>query len=204
MAYNKFSLMEVVEKFGLEIVDCQSVVEESKPYPSSDFLRTALKKGTPRALKIDTEKARSEFIVAPILLELQEIRKDEISFFSGIDFTVDRQQGLSGRCDFIISLDNEDRFLTAPVITIVEAKNDNVNSGLGQCIAEMLAAQIFNQKRGRNLEAIYGTVTTGTVWKFLKLQNKTVFVEELERAFSVEKNVDELLGILLKMLESKD
>ena len=201
MAYNKFSLMEVVEKFDLKIVDCQSVVVDPKPHPPSDFLLTALKKGTSRALKIDTEKARSEFIVAPILLELQEVMKDEISFFSGIDFTVDKQQGLSGRCDFIISLDHEDRFLTAPVITIVEAKNDNVNRGLGQCIAEMLAAQIFNRQRGRNLEAIYGTVTTGTVWKFLKLQGQTVFIEESERAFSVERNVDELLGILLKMLD---
>ncbi len=101
-------------------------------------------------------------IVTPILLELQELKKGKISLFSGIDFRVDPKRGLSGRCDFIISADGKSEFMTAPVITIVEAKNDNVRSGLGQCIAEMVAAQLFNQRQEKDIETIYGTVTTGT------------------------------------------
>ncbi len=65
----------------------------------------------------------------------------------------------------------------APVITIVEAKKENINFGLGQCIAEMLAAKIFNEREGNEITTIYGAVTTGDRWKFLKLEGKAVSVE---------------------------
>ena len=98
------------------------------------------------AKSIATEKALSEFIVAPVLSEILNISKGKISLFSGIDFTIDVKQGLSGRCDFIISLNNNQYFLTAPIVTIIEAKKSDISLGLGQCVAEMVAAQIFNEK----------------------------------------------------------
>ncbi|MHC5721878.1 MAG: hypothetical protein ACYTX0_60140, partial [Nostoc sp.] len=93
---------------------------------------------------------------------------------SGIDFTVDLTQGLNGNCDFIISRSSELLILNAPVVTIVEAKKENINAGLGQCVAEMLAAKLFNEREGNNIETIYGTVTTGTNWKFLKLIEQVI------------------------------
>jgi transketolase C-terminal domain/subunit len=52
---------------------------------------------------------------------------------------------------------------------IVEAKNENIKGGLGQCVAEMVAAQIFNEREANAIDTIYGAVTTGEIWKFLKL-----------------------------------
>ncbi len=206
MAYSQFTLQDAVQRFGLRLVNVDSVVDDPKPYPASPFLRTALGKYAPRAIKINTEKARSEFIVAPIMVELQEIKQNTISFFSGIEFRVDVGKGLTGRCDFIVSRDEQQNFLTAPVMTIVEAKKDNVSNqyGLGQCVAEMVAAQIFNQRNERDIPTIYGAVTSGMLWHFLKLEGDTVYLENLERAFDLERNIDELLGILLKMVEEKD
>jgi hypothetical protein len=106
-------------------------------------------------------------IIAPILVELKKCFLNQISLFSGVTFNVDANQNLTGICDFLISKSSEQLFITAPVIILVEAKNDNLKSGLGQCIAEMLAAQLFNEREGNNIKVIYGSVTTGSTWKLI-------------------------------------
>ena len=162
MSYSKFTLEKVVESFDLNVSFVEKIIfEETSNYPVSDFLKETFRRNQTKALLINTEKARSELLVAPILVELQEIKNNEITFFSGITFNVDKNKGLSGACDFLISLDRNQGFLTAPLISVVEAKNDNVSNGLGQCTAEMVAAQIFNANKGRSIKIIYGLVTNG-------------------------------------------
>ncbi len=201
MAYSKFTLEMVIESFDLDLRYIPSIFsDEIISQPVSDILRKTLERNTIKALRINTEKARSEMIVSPILVELQEIKNNEIAFFSGITFNVDKHKGLSGACDFLISLDRNQGFLTAPLISVVEAKNDNVNYGLGQCIAEMVAAQLFNANRKREIKVIYGLVTNGIAWKLIKLIDNQVFIEEGERSFDID-SMGELLGIFLKMLE---
>ena len=80
------------------------------------------------------------------MLEVKTQLVDQISFFPGIDFNVDKDRGLSGFCDYIISRSPEQFYLERPVMTIVEAKNENIISGLGQCIAAMYAAQLYNER----------------------------------------------------------
>jgi hypothetical protein len=199
--YNKFTLQGTVEKFGLHIQYVDTVLGEIHPKQPSQWLTHTLRKGLPRATRMRTEKARSELIIAPILLELQELRSKQMSFFSGVSFDVDKKQGLSGRCDFLICRDEEKSYITAPIIAIVEAKNDNLETGLGQCAAEMYAAQLFNQRKQSDIEAVYGVVTTGVVWQFLKLKGQTLFIERIEKTLDFEDNLGELLGIFLRMIE---
>jgi hypothetical protein len=90
---------------------------------------------------------------------------------------VDIEQGLNGICDFVISHSPEVLVITAPVIIIVEAKKENINAGLGQCIAEMVAARFFNEHQNNEILVIYGVVTSGTNWKFLKLENQVVSID---------------------------
>ena len=150
------------------------------PVEPSAWLRSILDETAALALAIHTEKARSELIVAPILVEVRRRAKQTVSLFSGVDFSVDPANGLSGVCDFIISQSPEQLFVNAPVLAIVEAKNDNIKSGLGQCIAEMIAAQIFNAREGTMIETVYGVVTTGSIWKFLRLQQTQVSIDRPE------------------------
>jgi hypothetical protein len=151
----------------------------------------------PLALAIDTEKARSELIVMPILVELKKQyklqNKSQISIFSGRDFTVDVSKGLNGFCDFLISRSPEQIVIEAPVVTLVEAKNDNIQSGLGQCMAEMIAAQVFNETKGNQISTIYGVITTGTNWRFLRLNGKTIDIDLNEYFIS---QLGKILGIL--------
>ena len=122
-----------------------------------------------------------------------------MSLFSGREFNVDAARGLSGYCDFLISRSPEQLVIESPVIALVEAKNDNIQSGLGQCMAETIAAQIFNQRQENDIQTIYGVVTTGSIWKFFKLEGIAIEIDTSEYFIN---NVGKILGILIKFIES--
>ncbi len=113
--------------------------------------------------------------------------------FSGVEFNIEPSQGLTGNCDFLISRSPEFLLINTPVIVIVEAKKENIKGGLGQCIAEMYAATLFNQREGNEITEIYGVVTTGEIWKFLKLSGERVQVDLAEYFLN---DVSKILGIL--------
>jgi hypothetical protein len=164
MAYPDFTLARVKEELGLTVREGQSLFADIVPIAPSEYLQEGLRRSRRFVTLVNTEKARSEFLIAPILGEVLEQVKSVGSLFSGTDFNVDQARGLQGFCDFILSRSPEQVEVEAPVVTIVAAKNESIKSGLGQCIAEMLAAQIFNQRKGRSITRIYGAVTTGDLW----------------------------------------
>ena len=198
MAYSDFKLSEIIQKFGLTLNEVSGLFGDTLEEECSDLLTTILKDNIDLAVAINTEKARSEMIISPILLEVRRKLNYEISLFSGVDFNVDNQQGLNGFCDFLISLSKEQLFVRAPVITLVETKNENLKSGLGQCIAEMLAAQLFNEQKQNGIKLIYGVVTIGTIWQFLKLEDKTISIDLTEYYI---KDVKKILGILISAIK---
>lgn len=193
MSYSEFKLSEVIQKFGLTIDESSGMFAHFPEEECSDLLATILKENIDLAVSINTEKARSEMIISPILLEIRRKFNGEISLFSGVDFNVDNQKGLNGFCDFILSLSKEQLFVRAPVITLVETKNENLKLGLAQCIAEMVAAQIFNEQQGNGIKVIYGVITIGTIWQFLKLEDKVISIDLSEYYI---KDVKKILGIL--------
>ena len=163
----------IESNFGIKIADKVGIFDQIPESEYSDFLGQTLQDNIALALAINTEKARSELIVTPILVELRKHFNYQISFFSGKEFNIDPEKGLNGFCDFLISRSPEQLLIKTPVVALVEAKNDNLQNGLPQCMAEMIAARIFNE-RNNNIAAIYGVVTTGTNWKFLRLVNPLV------------------------------
>lgn len=197
MPYNKFTLRKVVEDFSLQIVETDTFIPELEPVVPSDLLRETLADSLPWAIAVGSEKARSEAIITPILLEVRRRLNRQVSVFSGEDFTVDVEAELSGRCDFLVSRSAEQLFIKAPAIIIVEAKKEDIKLGLGQCIAEMVAAQKFNQAAKQPIPTIYGCVTSGTAWRFLQLQGQTVTIELTDYPLPP---VEGILSILLWML----
>jgi len=199
MSYSKFNLDELLTNFNLNLVELQGKFNNLPEIVPSKILQELFKDYIPLAIAIGSEKARSELIVAPILVEIKKQLNNQISIFSGIEFNVNPDQGLNGFCDFIISSSTRQLIIEAPVITLVEAKNDNLKSGFSQCIAEMLAAQIFNQRKSNNINKIYGIVTTGTIWQFLELESETIIVDLEEYSIN---NLPKIFGILISLLES--
>jgi len=197
MPYSKFTLNELKQKFNITLTGIKGKFNNLPEVAPSQFLLEALEEYLPLAVAIGSEKARSELIVAPILVAVKKHLNQQISLFSGIEFNVDSELGLNGFCDFIISHSTQQFFIESPVIALVEAKNDNLKSGLAQCIAEMVAAQIFNQRQGNEINKIYGAITTGTIWQFLELEGEVVVLDLQE--YSVE-NLSNILGILVNFV----
>ncbi|MBD2200271.1 MULTISPECIES: hypothetical protein [Calothrix] len=193
MSYSEFSLAKAKQTFGLTTVEQRDIFASAAELAASNLLTETLNYNLAIALASNSKKARSELIIAPILVDLRRQLKEQISLFSGIDFNVDDSKGLNGICDFIITKSPEILILTAPVITVVEAKKENINAGLGQCAAEMVAAQIFNQQSSKEIKTIYGAVTTGSIWQFLKLEEQILTIDLSEYYL---KDVNKILGIL--------
>ncbi len=202
MSYSDFNLKQVQKDFNLEIIEKLGIFSKIKKSEISDYFMITLEENIPLAVSINTEKAKSELIISNVLIEVRKIFDRKISFFSGIEFNIDKEKGLNGYCDFMISLSSEQLFVKSPIIILVEAKNENMMGGLGQCIAEMVAARMFNEKEGNNIPSIYGTVTTGLFWKFIKLTNNIVEIDLKD--YSIEDNPERVIGILSSMMKEKE
>ncbi|NET60061.1 MAG: hypothetical protein F6K47_29120 [Symploca sp. SIO2E6] len=199
MPYSQFTIEKVKQDFHL------TTVEGVRFFP--DFLEPIIPSlrlqgildDLPWAIAVDTEKARSEVIINPVLLEVRRILGRQISVFSGEEFNVDLSVGLNGVCDFLISRSPEQLTVEAPTIVIVEAKKSDLKSGLGQCIAEMVAAQRFNQAKEQPLTAVYGCVSSGTQWRFLKLESQTVTIDLVDYPLPP---LEQILSFLVWMVKS--
>jgi hypothetical protein len=201
MSYSDFTLAKAKQELEVEVIETQSLFDRVSPVSASAFLREFLSRYSRLATLVNTEKARSEFLIAPILAEVVEQSSRQASLFSGRNFNVDAEKGLQGFCDFLLSKSSEQVEVTAPVVAIAEAKNESIPSGLGQCIAEMVAARIFNERQGSIEEAIYGAVTTGTTWRFLRLIESSVWIDDREYFIN---EVDKILGILMLPFQDSD
>lgn len=197
MPYSDFTIRKVKQTFGITTVEGERFLPEIKPIAPSVTLTAFLEESLPLAIATGTEKARSELIISPVLLEVRKILQRKISLFSGADFTVDPVLGLSGVCDFLLSRSPEQLDIEAPAVVIIEAKKADLNPGIGQCIAEMIAAQKFNEINNQPISTIYGSVTNGTAWRFLQLTEQTVTIDFTDYPLPP---VDVILGILVWML----
>ena len=198
MPYTQFRLEQIKSEFGVTLLEQFGLFAEIPEATYSPFLSETLEYNIPLALAINSEKSRSEMIVAPILIELRKQFDNRIGLFSGKEFTVDSLRGLNGFCDFLISKSPEQLIIEAPVIALVEAKNDNIESGLAQCMAEMIAAQLFNQQKGNEIKKVYGVVTTGSLWKFMQLEDQTISIDLNEYFVG---NLGKIIGILRSFIE---
>jgi hypothetical protein len=197
-SYSKFTHDAVLD-LGLK-VQAKSIFPTLVPIlqPSDHLVETLTQN---EGLPMSNSKAKSEFIVAPILREIRKRNIDKMTFFSGYNFNVDSKRGLKGRCDFILSLMANTISITAPLFCLVEAKNDapDDENSISQCIAEMYAARLFNEKRKNNITIIYGAVTNGYEWIFIQLIDDTAFVD-IEHRHSVN-NLPQLLGIFQYIID---
>lgn len=189
MTYSDFTLEAAKSKLGLKIKQ-QQLFSQVEPLPVPPWLQEALEKGVP--LGLSSEKARSEFVVVPVLLTGRDVTNQGYYIYSGQRLDVAPELGLTGECDFILAHTAPSPLLQAPIITLVEAKKNDIEIGLGQCIAQMAGAKLFNEKEGTPLEQVYGCVTTGEAWQFLKLAGDTVIID---RARYYLDNVGSILAI---------
>jgi hypothetical protein len=191
MSYSDYSLEDVERDLGVSPQEAD-LFPDSQVVVGPKWLPDWLARGT--RLALISEKSRSEFIVVPILLAARELSGDQFAIYSGQRLDVEPEKGLAGECDFILALGPALPPLHAPLMTVVEAKKNDIEVGLGQCIAQMVAARTFNQRAGRGASPVWGCVTTGETWQFLQLVGQAAL---LNRDRYYLDNVGKILGAFL-------
>lgn len=189
MAFSDFTLDHIGRTLGVTTREAD-LFPSAVPVTAPPWLTDTLGRRTQLALI--SEKARSEFIVVPILLASRELSPVPLAIFSGQRLDVDPARGLVGECDFILATAPPVPPLRSPIVTVVEAKKNDIEGGLGQCAAEMVAAHLFNQAEGRASAPMHGCVTTGEVWQFLRLSEAADAIEIDRRRYYL----DDVGGIL--------
>ena len=197
MPYNAFTLDRIQTDFGITVETRRNLFQNIPPVALDLMAATMIERYRGLAVAIGTEKAKSELIIAPLLGEVWRIGMDRVALFSGISFPVDPAVDLTGVCDFILGHPPQLNYVTNPVMMITEAKNDDVMGGLGQCAAAMVAAQRFNAQRNSTITTIYGCVSTGIDWKFLRLNVKKL---EIDLDDYVIHDPSRILGIILHFI----
>jgi hypothetical protein len=193
MSYSDFRFPEVVKQFSLVIHEAAGLFADRPPVEPSAWLVETLRVNVPLAVAIGNEKVRSELVVAPVLLEMKRRSPTTIGFFSGVELSVEPSAGLTGTCDFLLSLSPEQLYVNAPIVTLVEAKKEELSPALGQCAAEMIGARLFNERAGNAIGTVFGAVTSGTGWRFMSLSGSALAVDLSE--YHIE-DVGKILGIL--------
>ena len=200
MAYANFDLKTAVQRFELVKNESLDLFAHVEPLPPSDALSHWLAEFVPVALGITTEQARRELIIAPILAEAKRRSRLAINFFPGVPLSVDESRGLTGVCDYLIAQSAEVYYVEAPILAVVEAKREDISAGLGQCVAEMVAIQVFNEREGTPMPAAYGCVTSGNLWRFLKLAGKALAIDVPEYGLG---HLAKILAILVHIAETR-
>lgn len=195
MAYTDFDLERVRQQFGVTI-QTQALFAGIPSRAIPVWLQEALNKGSSFALL--SEKSRSEFIIVPFLLTVRDLVHENITIYSGQRLDGDASVGLIGECDFILAPKPPLPILQAPVISIVEAKKNDIEGGLGQCAAQLLGAQRFNLRNNTGIDTVYGCVATGEAWQFLRLQDSILTIDS-ERYYITELGV--ILNIFISIIE---
>lgn len=173
MAYTDFTLERAEAELGVA-VHPGDLFHGLAPVAVPGWLNDLL--GRTMQLSLVSEKARSEFLVAPILLAARELTGNAVAIYSGQRLDVDPARGLQGECDFLLARSEPVPRLRAPLLAVVGAKKNDIEAGLGPCVAQLVAARLYNERSGEVLPLVYGCVTTGEAWQFLRLEGSTVIL----------------------------
>jgi hypothetical protein len=197
MGYSNFkTLGQALERLNLEEIDMNLFPTISLVQPS-EWLKKTLEMA--ELLPLTNGKSKSERLISPILIEVALAYQKDITLYSGEDLYIDDKRDLSGACDFFIAKHPLKSVMQAPIITLAEAKDEDMDYGKGQCLAQMYATQIFNEQKGKPQAFIYGCAVTGDTWKFLKLEQNKVYIDA-KTYYLVE--LPKILGIFHQIIQS--
>jgi hypothetical protein len=195
MGYSNYKKIEqVTKKFGLSAKRL-SLFHAITPQEPSKWLLETLEFA--KLVPLRNEKAKSERIVSPILVEIAKLFEDNITLFSGEELSVDSEQDLSGECDFFFTLVPQSAYLETPVISLVEAKGEDMDYGISQCAAQLYGAKLFNEMEGKNFPVLYGCATDGVEWKFMRFESSVFYIDN-----KVYTDLREILGVFHHIIKS--
>lgn len=196
MAYANFTLNRVTQTFGLIVDQETRLFANVEPVTPSANLREWLDEFSVMALGTGSEQARSIFLIGPILAEVRRRAGVPMTIWASATFDIEPATGLTGVCDFLVTRAIDYYTIRAPIAAVAEAKKEDMIGGIGQCAAEMVAVQKYNEQEGSTLPAVYGATTSGNTWRFLRLAGNRLWVDRDEYYLT---GVDRILGVLVSV-----
>ncbi|GAB3637746.1 hypothetical protein GCM10027422_33360 [Hymenobacter arcticus] len=165
LTYSQVTFKDLKDNFGVSI-ESKPFLPAIAPLPLPEWLRQYFSVNPLAPAVTKSEKAISELIIAPVLSAVKAHYNGQLGVFSGEPLNA---AGLVGVCDFIITTNPRSYLPEPPLMVLVEAKRQDISSGIPQCVAEMIAARQLNEEAGLHYPASYGCVTTGIEWQFVRL-----------------------------------
>jgi hypothetical protein len=195
MGYSNFKKIEqVTKKFNLS-AKRQNLFNNITGIEASRWLLETLEFA--KLVPLRNEKVKSERIVSPILIEIAKLFEENITLFSGEDLLIDVDKDLSGECDFFFTLVPQSAYLETPIISLVEAKDEDMDYGIAQCAAQLYGAKLFNESEGKHIPILYGCATDGVEWKFMRFENNIFYIDN-----RVYTDLQEILGVWHHIIKS--
>ncbi len=133
--------------------------KSSEDIGNLDRLRETYIKKLP-LISLNSEMAKREFYITPLLLELLEYVQAKIN----VEYPLNAGKNLSGNIDYLLKFTNN--------IIILEAKNGDLEHGFNQLVVELIALDNYLEDKQTFL---YGAITLGDVWRFSLLDRKNKF-----------------------------
>jgi len=157
--FSSFSKKEAFKQLGL--TDLLPWRIEADPIPPSPFFQEHLKRLQQHFDLESTEESKKLLIDAIASEALEGIERIKLWKSAPLE-----GETTCGVADYLGA--ERKRYLEAPLLCIIEAKKDDFEQGMAQCLVEMQACQWENQCLGLRTE-IYGLVTNGSGWVFYRL-----------------------------------
>jgi hypothetical protein len=181
----KFSGFNVAEAFQyLHLTKLTPWVIEAESVLPSNFFKQRLQKLQRFDLRASEE---SKKLLIDAILEEGIEGFNHLKIWKGANLETD---SVGGYVDYLVAEDRD--YLYAPFLCVMEAKKDDFEQGLAQCLVEMAACQWSNRQIDRAID-VFGIVTNGEGWKFYRLL-LTGAVEETD-LYSIQ-NIEAVLGVL--------
>ena len=202
--YRKYTATELKKIFRVEIKNPEDLFKGFTPSGReyNDLQATVMQMSVRlRLSKFDNEATRGSLLVSRILWAASEVYQLGVFFEPTItypqDDTFNLPHPLNGSYDGALSLDEID--LIAPVISVVEVKRSSLSDGLGQCIAEMYTTmRVFQQ------EKVYGIITDGEVWEFLRLENSVISVDNSNYHIRTVADIVDRIGYIANVFKQEE
>ncbi|MEB3338057.1 MAG: hypothetical protein VKJ46_11375 [Leptolyngbyaceae bacterium] len=156
---SSFSLAEAYKQLG--IITLPPWEFASQPILPSDFFKTRLER-LQRHFDLRSYEESKKLLIGAFCEEAME-GINQLKIWKGAWSESDT---LIGNADYLIAQKKD--YLEAPLVCIVEAKKDDFERGLAQCLVEMQACQWGNRQIGKEIDVL-GIITNAQSWVFYKL-----------------------------------
>jgi hypothetical protein len=142
---------------------------------------------------LTSELARREMVISRVMAEVIHYTQAELR----IEYALKVSNWLQGSLDYLLQMrDPIGQFL------VIEAKYEDLTRGFSQLVAELIALDQWDRTPDRTVQPqLIGSVTTGIIWQFGRLDRATKTIEQGINSYRVPEDLESILRILVAGLK---